>query len=365
MGDWTQQLEREATTRVLAQIEAPDAGLVCTENEVLFLNAGGLQRAPLSEITKVSRDGPDLVLSGATQTFVRGSIQVDKLTLANFFSEVKQAATLARSKREVLLDTSVPPTHPTQNIAPVLEAEYGRAPNPSPSVSPPPPPVAPNLEPPRVPQQQQYAPAPRLSEAPRLSAAQDEVRFQPASFWWRWGASIIDGILLSIVGTVLFLILGGGSLLTLIAASGGLSDGGFGGNTTALAGGILGLLGAYLVWLLLIVIGSWLYYALLESSDRQGTLGKIACGLFVSDLGGQRISFGQASARFWVKAGLQLAVSILAAIIGAIFGGGQGAQAFAQLLAAAGTLYIFLTVFWTPRRQTVYDQITGTLVWKR
>ena len=109
MGDWTEQLQRAAAeTRVLALVEAPDAGLLCTENEVLFLNADGLQRAPLSEITKVSRDGPDLVLAGANQTFVRGSISVDKLTLANFFSEVKQAVALARAKREVMLETSVP-----------------------------------------------------------------------------------------------------------------------------------------------------------------------------------------------------------------------------------------------------------------
>ena len=99
MGDWTDRLRQETTTRTLAEVEAPDAGLICTENEVLFLNANGLQRAPLSEITKVSRDGPDLVLAGGAQTFVRGAIGADKLSLANFFAEVKQAVAQARTAR--------------------------------------------------------------------------------------------------------------------------------------------------------------------------------------------------------------------------------------------------------------------------
>jgi uncharacterized RDD family membrane protein YckC len=351
-------LAREATTRVLAQVETPDAGLVCTENEVLFLNANGLQRAPLSEITKVSRDGPDLVLSGATQTYVRGSIQADKLTLANFFSEVKQAVTVARARREVLMDTTVPTAHPTQNIAPILEAEYGRPP-PVP-MAPPPPPLASTLE--RAPSSDAFT-APRMGEAPRMTAAvQDAPRFEHASFWWRWGASIIDGLLLGVVGLVLFLILGGGSLLAIITAAGT----GLEGNNAALASGVLGLVGAYFVWAVLVLIGSWLYYALLESSERQGTLGKIACGLFVSNLRGERISFGQASARFWAKAGLQIGISIVATLLGMVLaGGGETAVSFAQLLGSVATLFIFITVFWTPRRQTVYDQITGTLVWRR
>lgn len=45
----------------------------------------------------------------------------------------------------------------------------------------------------------------------------------------------------------------------------------------------------------------WLYYASMESSRYQGTLGKMALGLVVSDLRAQPVSFGRASGRFFAK----------------------------------------------------------------
>jgi uncharacterized RDD family membrane protein YckC len=39
----------------------------------------------------------------------------------------------------------------------------------------------------------------------------------------------------------------------------------------------------------------------MESSSKQATLGKMALGIIVTDLAGNRISFGKASARFWGK----------------------------------------------------------------
>jgi uncharacterized RDD family membrane protein YckC len=46
---------------------------------------------------------------------------------------------------------------------------------------------------------------------------------------------------------------------------------------------------------------NWLYFALMESSRWQGTLGKRALGLGVSDTLGRRVSFGRASGRFFGK----------------------------------------------------------------
>ena len=358
MGDWTDQLQRTAgAARVLAQVEAPDAGLICTENEVLFLNAAGLQRAPLSEITKVSRDGPDLVLAGANQTFVRGSISVDKLTLANFFSEVKQAVSIARGKREVLLDTSVPTGNPTQSVPPSSaatdEPSLGRS-QVAPLFAPVPP--MPTLEPlPRLP----AAAAPRLSEAPRLNPAQEQVQFVAASFWWRTLAWLIDTVLLGVVGIVLLLMFGGSSLLAIIAAADG------GSSTTQLGAALIGLFGAYLLWALVVTIASWLYYALLESSERQGTLGKMACGLFVSNLTGERISFGQASGRYWSKVGIALAIGVIFGIIISPFGSESAIGRLLNFTSSLVVIYTYAMVFFTPRKQTLYDQITGTLVWKR
>ena len=50
---------------------------------------------------------------------------------------------------------------------------------------------------------------------------------------------------------------------------------------------------------LMVIIG-WLYFAIMESSIHQATLGKKALSLKVTDLDGFRISFSTASLRAWV-----------------------------------------------------------------
>lgn len=52
-------------------------------------------------------------------------------------------------------------------------------------------------------------------------------------------------------------------------------------------------------WLLLIV--NWLYKAGMECSPKQATLGKLCLGLYVTNAGGGRLSFGKASLRHWLK----------------------------------------------------------------
>lgn len=49
------------------------------------------------------------------------------------------------------------------------------------------------------------------------------------------------------------------------------------------------------------IIMEWLYCALMESSHRQATLGKIIVGIKVTDLNGNRISFGRATGRHFGK----------------------------------------------------------------
>ena len=63
------------------------------------------------------------------------------------------------------------------------------------------------------------------------------------------------------------------------------------------------------------VVGAWLYFALMESSARQATLGKQALGLVVTDLNGQRIGFSRATGRYFGKilCGLTLGIGYLMA----------------------------------------------------
>jgi uncharacterized RDD family membrane protein YckC len=80
----------------------------------------------------------------------------------------------------------------------------------------------------------------------------------------------------------------------------------------------------------------WLYFALMESSELQATVGKMALGLRVTDLMGQRISFGRACGRFFGKI-----VSALTLAIGYMMAG------------------------WTQRKQALHDMMADTLVIKK
>ena len=77
----------------------------------------------------------------------------------------------------------------------------------------------------------------------------------------------------------------------------------------------------------------WLYFALLESSEKQGTLGKMALGLRVTTLRGNRISFAKATGRH-----------------------------FARLLSVFSFGLGFLMMAFNPQSQSLHDKLAGTLV---
>jgi uncharacterized RDD family membrane protein YckC len=81
---------------------------------------------------------------------------------------------------------------------------------------------------------------------------------------------------------------------------------------------------------------NWLYYALLESGTTQATIGKKALGLKVTDMAGQRITFGQATGRY-----------------------------FGKILSAMILLIGFLMMIWDNKKQTLHDKLAGTLVVKK
>ena len=49
------------------------------------------------------------------------------------------------------------------------------------------------------------------------------------------------------------------------------------------------------------LFGTWLYFALLESSEWQGTAGKRVLGLIVTDMEGRRVTFLRATGRYFGK----------------------------------------------------------------
>jgi uncharacterized RDD family membrane protein YckC len=114
-----------------------------------------------------------------------------------------------------------------------------------------------------------------------------------AGFWLRVVAHLIDGILAAIAFVILLLIafamVGVDHLKAL--AQGSSPEEFF---TPEVIAVIIMLAGTSIVMM-------WLYYAWMESSAYQGTLGKMVLGLIVTDLEGRRISFGRASGRYFAK----------------------------------------------------------------
>ncbi|MEH2462294.1 RDD family protein [Nostoc sp.] len=101
---------------------------------------------------------------------------------------------------------------------------------------------------------------------------------QYAGFWKRFGAALIDGIILYIVERIIIFVLIFFSTAILRRAQ-----------------------GVEVFSSVLIIVISWLYYAFQESSPQQATLGKQALGIIVTDLNGNQISFGRATGRYFSK----------------------------------------------------------------
>ena len=134
-----------------------------------------------------------------------------------------------------------------------------------------------------------------------------------SGFWRRVAASLIDSVILGVVGAILGIVLG------VAMVSGGTDDT----EVVELTGNVVGLF-----------LG-WLYYALMESSSKQATIGKMVMGIKVTDLEGNQISFARASGRHFGKI-------------------------ISSLILAIG----YLMMLWTEKKQTLHDMMAGCLVVK-
>ena len=130
-----------------------------------------------------------------------------------------------------------------------------------------------------------------------------------AGFWRRLGAYLIDGLLL---GTVQ-------AAITVLVHTIAPDD-----------------LRAQVNVLPVNILLAWAYFALMESSPAQATVGKIALGIYVTDGEGDPIDFRRASMRYWAKV-----ISTLALMLG------------------------WLMAAFTPRKRALHDFLAGTLVLRR
>ena len=153
-----------------------------------------------------------------------------------------------------------------------------------------------------------------------------------AGFWFRFFAVLIDGLVLgtasAVMTTVIGIILALGFGITLV----GSVDRENKADAAALV--------LTLTWIVLIVANfmlHWLYFAFMESSGQRASVGKLACGIIVTDESGVPVTFAQATGRF-----------------------------FAKFFITSATLGIgYLMCVWTKKEQCLHDKIASCLVVKR
>jgi uncharacterized RDD family membrane protein YckC len=134
-----------------------------------------------------------------------------------------------------------------------------------------------------------------------------------AGFWLRVAAYLLDSVLIGLVLTFV--------LLLYEAFQHDDFDGVL---SVALR------LSAVAAWL------TWAYFALMESSPVQGTLGKLAVGIKVTDKNGDPITFIRASWRYWAK-----------------------------LLSSWTFMIGWLMAAFMPKKRALHDILAGTLVLKK
>lgn len=176
-----------------------------------------------------------------------------------------------------------------------------------------------------IPPQSSLSPAP-YSYAATMQPPGDVVY---AGFWLRFAAFILDYIIttipLSIIGGIFGFIFGFAAAATHPQEKVNFvhEDGSPNIGFILLELGIMAMS----------ITVTWLYYALLESSAGQATLGKRVLGLKVTTEAGERISFARASGRFFGK------------------------------IASALILYVgFMMAGFTTKKQALHDMMAGTLV---
>lgn len=153
-----------------------------------------------------------------------------------------------------------------------------------------------------------------------------EVQKEYAGFWLRFIAYIIDSVIISFVEFLMVL-----PILTFFGLTAALENFDFDNIDAEVF--VPMLVSAGMGFYLTAFLTTWLYYALMESGSRQGTIGKMALGLKVTDMDGGRISFSIASLRF-----------------------------FGKILSNAIFMIGYIMAGFTKRKQALHDIIANTLV---
>ena len=155
-----------------------------------------------------------------------------------------------------------------------------------------------------------------------------------AGFWLRFVAYLIDSLVaLFVVGIVIAIAVG---FLGIEFFRAQLEEMGRGMNGPNLVFPVMFVI-TVVTFVAFTLVASWLYFAGMESSEHQGTLGKMALGLVVTDMNGRPISFARATGRF-----------------------------FSKLITGLVPLYIgYIMAGFTEKKQALHDMIASCLVLRK
>jgi uncharacterized RDD family membrane protein YckC len=371
VNDWNAVLKLETVDAVVANVAAEDGAFACTDAELLYANAAGVQRAALAQIAKVNRVGSDIVISSANGVLIRGPVSADQESLVAFFDAVKTAT----SKAKVVKPSSPAPviSKPVE-AAPVSSFAMDTAATSSHSTFTPATSSFPDAKvtssvsaKPALNLQADAQAAGRLAArmGPVAGVSSDRLPLEYAGFWVRTVAFIIDSVVVYVAQTLLQVALGLQNPTNFEEMR----------QFSSLDSRVVT---GWLLFTVLALLWQWLYYAFMEASSRQGTLGKMAMGLAVTDLEGRKLNFARASGRFLGKgvanvlAGVVLLVGTLGLTVGMNPNAADPTTAFASsaLLGFLGTSLLAVVIVlasnimaaFTRRKQALQDIVSGCVV---
>ena len=135
-----------------------------------------------------------------------------------------------------------------------------------------------------------------LSKTNKINQIMDTEPIEYAGFWMRFAAYFIDNIIIGFIEFLLVLPLLGllGYNVALVETLSEIENA----DTDLLVPIIASAVSGIALSALLI---TWFYYALMQSSAKQATIGKMALGLKVTDVNGDRLTFARASLRYFSK----------------------------------------------------------------
>jgi uncharacterized RDD family membrane protein YckC len=218
---------------------------------------------------------------------IRSQLKGSEIGLMHEVQVEGQWMTIEKFLAKMAPRPSIPPISKQElkSFGPPTKIEEPRLPVQRSEPQPPPPQMHPPTPPAQMEQSQLSSQRPQHEMG---SEAMSGETLAYGGFWLRYAAAAIDGVIISAISWAF-------AAMALMVS----------GETRA----------PFPLWLTLLVlvlylIGGWIYFALMESSEIQATLGKLAVGLIVTDLAGERITFSHATGRYFGKVFSALTVGV-------------------------------------------------------